>query len=132
MFKFNIGEVPKPISNLFMVSCFFHSHTTRSVGYLHTPLGKSEASYRTFNYIGIHIWKHISQNVSINISNSKFKFLTKFYILNNKITIIRLNAYIQLKLFFVMLLFITCKCFHLLKLYEHCTMHYIICIDVFF
>ena len=53
MFKFDIGEVPKPISDLFRVNPFFHNHNTRSVGYLHTPLGRSEASYRTFSYIGI-------------------------------------------------------------------------------
>ena len=47
MFKFNIGEAPKPISDLFMVNRFFHNHNTRSAGYLHTLLGRSEASYRT-------------------------------------------------------------------------------------
>ena len=56
MFKFNIGEAPKPISNKFMVNCFFHNHNTRSIGYLHTPLGRSEASYRTASFIGGHIW----------------------------------------------------------------------------
>ena len=70
MFKFNIGEVPTPISELFMVNRFFHNHNTRtrSGGYLHTPLGRSEASYRTYSYIGTHIWNHMSQNVSINVS----------------------------------------------------------------
>ena len=33
-----------------------------------------------------------SQNVSINVSYSKFKFLRKFYILNNEIPMIRLNV----------------------------------------
>ena len=54
--RFNIGEVSKPISDLFMVN-----------RYLHTPLGRSEASYRTFSYIGTHVWNHMSQNVSINV-----------------------------------------------------------------
>ena len=71
MFKLNIGEVPKPISELFLVNRLFHNHNTRRIGYLHTPLGRSEASYRTFSYIGTHIWNHIPQNVSINISYSK-------------------------------------------------------------
>ena len=92
IFKFNIGEIPKPISDLFMVNRFFHNHNTRSVGYLHTTLGRSEAGYRTFSYIDTHIWNHMSQNVSINVSYSKFKFLTKFYILNNEIPMIRLNV----------------------------------------
>ena len=67
-------------------------YDTKSVGYLHTPIGRSEASYRTFRYIGTHIWNHMLQNVSINVSCSKFKFLTKFYILNNEIPMIRLNV----------------------------------------
>ena len=92
MFKFNIGEVPKPISDLFMVNRFFHNHNTRSGAYLHTPLGRSEASYLTFSYIGTHVWNYMSQNVSNNVLYSKFKFLTKFYILNNEIAMIRLNV----------------------------------------
>ena len=34
----------------------------------------------------------MSQNVSINVSYSKFKLLTKFYILNNEIHMVRLNV----------------------------------------
>ena len=52
MFKFNNGEVPKPISDLFVLNRFFHNHNTKSVGYLQTPLGRRAASYRTFSYIG--------------------------------------------------------------------------------
>ena len=48
LFKFNIGEVPKPISDLLMVNRFLHNHNTRSVGYHHTPLARSEASYRSY------------------------------------------------------------------------------------
>ena len=67
LLKLNIGEVPKQISDLFIINRLFHNHNTRSVGYLHTPLGRSEASYRTFSYISTHIWNYMSQNVSINL-----------------------------------------------------------------
>ena len=87
MFKFNIGEVPKPISDLFMVNRFFHNHNTKSVGYLHTP----QASYRTFSYIGTHFLESFVTK-RVYFSYSKFKFLTKFYILKNEIPIIRLNV----------------------------------------
>ena len=53
IFKFNIGEVPKSISHLFMINRFFHNHNTISGGYLHTPLGRGEASYRTYSYIAL-------------------------------------------------------------------------------
>ena len=133
MFNFNIGEVPKPISDLLMVNRLFHNHNTRRVGYLYTPLGRSEASYRTFIYIGTHIWIHISLNESLNVSYSKFKFLTKFYILNNEIPMISLDTiYVIFHYAIIYYSFITIGCFHLLKLYEHCTMHYSICIDIFF
>ena len=91
MFKFNIGKVPKAISDIFTVNWFFHKQNTRSVGYLHTPFGKSEDSYSTFSYIGTHIWNHMSQNVSIDVLYLKIIFLIKFYILNNEIPTIRLN-----------------------------------------
>ena len=133
MFNFNIGEVPKPISDLLMVNRLFHNHNTRRVGYLYTPLGRSEASYGSFSYFGTHIWSHISQNVLINVSYSKFNFLNKFYILNNEIPMIRLDTIdVIFPYAIIHYSFITIGCFHLLKLYEHCTMHYSICIDIFF
>ena len=77
--RFNISEVPKAISHLFMVNRSFHNHNTRRVGYLHTPFGRSEASYRTFSYISTHIWNHMSQNVSITVLYIDFNkiFLSK-------------------------------------------------------
>ena len=43
-------------------------------------------------FIGTRIWNHISLNESLNVSYSKFKFLTKFYILNNEIPMISLDT----------------------------------------
>ena len=78
MFKFNICEVPKAISDLFMVNYFSHNHILETLeNNFHTPLGRNEVSYCTFSYIGTHIWNHMSQNVSINVSYSKFKFFNK-------------------------------------------------------
>ena len=75
-----------------MLNRFFHSYSVGGVGYLHDSLGKSEASYRVSALIfGILI---MSQNVSIivNVSHSKCEFLTKFYILNIEMLLIKLNV----------------------------------------
>ena len=53
MFKHHIGVVPKPISDLFQTNDNFHSYSTRNSQALQTPIGKSEAIYQTFTYIGI-------------------------------------------------------------------------------
>ena len=64
MFKCSIGVLPLPVSALFQYNSVIHTHSTRSSKFIHTPIGKSEATYRTFSYRVAHIWNYISQNVS--------------------------------------------------------------------
>ena len=45
MFKLEIGDVPKPISDLFQTNNNYHSYGTRSSQSLHTPISRSEAIY---------------------------------------------------------------------------------------
>ena len=44
MFKHHIGDVPKPISDLFQTNNNYHSYSTRNSQSLRTPIGKSEHS----------------------------------------------------------------------------------------
>ena len=55
--KGNIDEVPKPISNVFMVYRFVHNHNIRIGGHLHTPL---HTGVITCSYIGTHIQNPVS------------------------------------------------------------------------
>ena len=63
MFKCSIGVLPSPVSAPFQYNSVIHTHNTRRSKFIHTPIGRSEATYRTFYYRGAHIWNYISQNV---------------------------------------------------------------------
>ena len=67
MFKHHIGDVPKPISDLFQTNNNYH--VTRNSQSLRTPIGKSEAIYQTFTYIGSLAWNYISSKVPTDVRN---------------------------------------------------------------
>ena len=82
MFKCSIGVFPSPVSALFQYNSVIHthmSHNTRISKFIHTPIARSEVSYRTFSYHGAHIWNYISQNIrtSSDVSYACFKNLVK-------------------------------------------------------
>ena len=55
------------------------------------PVGKTEATYKTFSFYEVHIWNHISRTIQTDISYTSFKCIVKTYIQNNNITIFKLN-----------------------------------------
>ena len=63
----------------------YHSYNTRRSDNLHTPVGRTEAIYKTFSFYGVHIWN------DWDVSYTSFKCVVKTYIQNNNITIFRLN-----------------------------------------
>ena len=75
MFNCSIGVLPLPVSALFQYNSVIHTHNTRRSKFIHTPIGRSEATYRTFSYRGAHIWNYISQNVLRVVSYACFKNL---------------------------------------------------------
>ena len=92
MFKFNIGEVPKPISDLFMLIVFSITIILEVMVIFTLHLIKVKLAIVHLAISALIFGIIMSQNVSINVSYSKLKFLTIFYILNNEIPIIRLNV----------------------------------------
>ena len=91
MFKISKCDVPKPLHALFRINNYYHNYQTRKSESIHIPICRTEAIYKTFSYFGAHIWNHISNNLSTNVSYSSFKPLVKFYIQNNSHVIYRLN-----------------------------------------
>ena len=91
MFKCSIGVLPLPVSALFQYNSVIHTHNNRSSKFIHTSIGRSEATYRTFAYRGAHIWKYISQNVPTDVSYACFKNLVKTHILAHPIPHFRLT-----------------------------------------
>ena len=55
MFKCSIRVLPLPVSALFQYSSAFHTHKTRRSKFIHTPIGRNEATSRTLSYRGAHI-----------------------------------------------------------------------------
>ena len=104
MFRIYKSDVPKPINILFRKNNTYHSYNTRRSDNLHTPVGRTEAIYKTFSFYGVHnmnlygimklygiIWNHISSTIQTDVSYTSFKCIVKTYIENNNITIFRLN-----------------------------------------
>ena len=47
--------------------------------------GRIEIVYELFSFHGVHIWNHVSQKITIDVSYACFKHLTKTYLQNNDI-----------------------------------------------
>ena len=92
MFKHHTDDVPKPISDLFQTNDNYHSYSTRNSQALRTPIGKSEAIYQTFTYIGSLAWNYISSKIPTNVSYICFKNIAKLHIQANNLSQIRLNV----------------------------------------
>ena len=93
MFKRSKCDVLKPLHALFRINNSYHNYQTRRSESIDVPIGRHEA-YKTFSYFGAHIWNHISNKVSTNVSYSSLKHLVKFYIQNNSYVTYRLNLFI--------------------------------------
>ena len=92
MFKHHIGDVPKPISDLFQTNNNYHSYSTRNSQSLRTPIGKSEAIYQTFTYFGSLAWNYISSKIPTDVSYICFKNIAKLHLQSNNLPQIRLNV----------------------------------------
>ena len=92
MFKCSIGVLSLPVSALFQYNSVIHTHNTRRSKFIHTPIGRSEATYRTFSYGGAYIWNYIPQNVPTDVSYACFKNLVKTDILAHPIPHLRLKS----------------------------------------
>ena len=102
MFKRQQNLLPSPLNDLFTVNNTQHNHFTRQHPDSHVNTGLRENVYRLFSFRGIHIWNHISKQISINLSYACYKNLSKNCI---KITIYSIelsnfsNHYIQHSMF---------------------------------
>ena len=68
MFKYHIGDIPKPILDLFQTNNNYHSYSARNSQSLRTPIGKSKAIYQTFTYFGPLAWNYISSKIPTDVS----------------------------------------------------------------
>ena len=78
--------VPKNSTQLLNIN------STRNSQALRTPIGKSEAIYQTFTYIGSLAWNYISSKIPTDVSYICFKNYAKLHIQANTLPQIRLNV----------------------------------------
>ena len=64
MFKIYKSDVPKPIYILFRKNNTYHSYNTRRSDNLHTPVGRTEAIYKTFSFYGVHMESYIKYHTN--------------------------------------------------------------------
>ena len=66
MFKYNMGVLPHPITDLFALNKERHNYNTRQTDDLLINTGRSEIVQKLFSFHGVHniIWNHISQKKS--------------------------------------------------------------------
>ena len=73
MFKHHSGDVPKPISDLCQLTIMITAivHVTHNLFEL-LLIGKSEAIYQTFAYIGSLAWNYIYSKTPTDVSYIMF------------------------------------------------------------
>ena len=73
MFKYNMGILPHPITDLFALNKERHNYNPRQTDDLQVNAGRSEIVYKLFCFHGVHIWNHISQKNPIHVAYACFK-----------------------------------------------------------
>ena len=67
MFKYNMGVVPHPITDLFALNNERYNYNTRQTHDLQINAGRGEIVYKLFSFHGVHIWNHISRKPPIDV-----------------------------------------------------------------
>ena len=91
LMMFHIGDVPKPISDLFQTNHNYHSYGNRSSQSLQTPTGRGEAIYQTFTYIGLLASNYIGYLVKFQRMYRIFVLKTLLNYIYNRITCHKLD-----------------------------------------
>ena len=82
MFKYNNGNIPKALSELFTLNSSNHSYDTRNKDKIRSAYGKHKFMYRNFRFTSVHIWNYLASNININTSFSDFKNKSKIFIMS--------------------------------------------------
>ena len=84
MFKYNSGDIPNALKNLFKKNSSIHNYNTRSRDKLRPALSKHRFRDKDFSFISVHIWNYICENINISINFFSFKKKLKSFILSEK------------------------------------------------
>ena len=73
MFKYNNGNIPKALTELFTLNNSNHSYNSRIKDKSRSAYGKHKFMYRNFRFTSVHIRNYLASNININTSFSDFK-----------------------------------------------------------
>ena len=73
MFKYNNGNIPKTLSELFTLNSSNHSYNTHNKDKIRAAYGKHKFMYRNFRFTSVYIWNYLASNININTSFSDFR-----------------------------------------------------------
>ena len=73
MFKYNNGNIPRALSELFTLISSSHSYDTRNRDKIRYAYGKHKFMYRNFRFTSVYIWNYLASNININTSFFYFK-----------------------------------------------------------
>ena len=88
MLKYNNGNIPKALSELFTLNSSNHSYDTRNKDKIHSPYGKHKFMYRNFRFTSVHIWNYLASNINFNTSFSDFKNKSKIFIMSEDLNLV--------------------------------------------
>ena len=78
MYKYNNGQLPEVMSELYKQNNQIHSHNTRSSNDFHIASGSD-----AFSNVSSRTWNTLMSKFDVNVSLSRFKSLSKSYMLHN-------------------------------------------------
>ena len=81
MYKYANYLLPPVMNDLYTVNSDIHEHNTRQKHLLHTNKGSTNQFNRSFSNISARIWNVLQKTMDVNVSASKFKHISKTYLL---------------------------------------------------
>ena len=75
------------INSLYTVNSDVHEHNTRQKHRLHTNKGSTNQFNKCFSNTSARLWNALQKTIDVNVSTSKFKHMSKTYLLEFSIHI---------------------------------------------
>ena len=81
MYKYANYLLPPVINSLYTANSDIHEHNTRQKHLLHTNKGSTNQFNKCFSNISARVWNALQKAIDVNVSASKFKHISKTYLL---------------------------------------------------
>ena len=86
MYKHVNGLLPEVRNKLYVTTNQIHNHFTRQHHLFHTSKGRTNLYAKSISTISPRIWNALQTNINVKVKTSRFKNITKIFLLFWKIT----------------------------------------------